>query len=446
MKTTHEMILSYMTLTQNHGQVGYPQLHEAMELSWYKLFKNTDESHISKWVYVTNGIAKLPRTVERLSGIFVFDECGNLVPFYEDLIKNILPPLKERCSCDSCDEGECLCPSIKNDSYSFVDVVFNGITYQNKYFTRVLKNGSVVEESHVWAAEYDIDGEFVKATEVSNQTTKCTVDVKPCGCPVKSEANSKKLLSAGCIKHECAPYLREQYPSVYSSIGYYKVDRDNREVHIFDADGKKSSITQVMLSYESNGNDMLVPQYAYSALLALLDWTRKQFSPMFKWQDAKAAKRHFKAEKSEMIKYLNPIPYQLFVETANPFVKGYRSHAHSDFIPNKIEPIQVCTTGTAATPAIVNNFYSTEEKYLKRIVDGPEADSPVSGTNVYQNNLLKNIGKNSADRIEIIISGFEMYNWGENKSFDFDKTTGTITMLGGYVFQPNASLKIDLRQ
>ena len=71
MKTTHEMILSYMTLTQNNGQVGYPTLHEAMELSWYKLFKNTDESHVGKWVYVIKGVAKMPHTLEKLSGVLV---------------------------------------------------------------------------------------------------------------------------------------------------------------------------------------------------------------------------------------------------------------------------------------------------------------------------------------------------------------------------------------
>lgn len=449
-KTAHEMILSYMKLTQNVGQVGYPTLNEAMELSWYKLFKKTKESFVRKWVYVANGIAKIPNTSEKLFGVFVFNHCGDLVPLYEDLIKNIVPPLPSKCSCTSCDHNDCLCSELDKDNISLVDVVIEGETYQNKYFTRILKNGDVVEEKHEWAIAYDTEGNISGVQEVESQSTKCRVNVKPCGCPIKSEENSHKLLSAGCIQHSCAPYLRNQYPAMYNEIGYYKVDEDNRQIFLFNSDGTKSDLTQVMLSYQSNGSDMLVPQYAHRALIALLDWTKKQYSPMFIRDDKRDAKKNYLWEERQMIKELNLIPYQFASQVGNALANSYYGRPHSDFKSNQnISTSAICdTSAPSALPPIVNNFYNSDDgttRFLKKIV-GADASSPVADTNTYQNDSLKNLGRNSADRVEIVVAGMEMYNWGSNQSFSLNKTTGTITFTAGYEWQQGASLKVDLRQ
>ena len=439
-----------MKLTQNHGQVGYPMLHEAMKLSWYKLFKKTEESRVSKWVYVTNGKAKLPSSVDRLEGVFIFNRCGDLIPLYEDLIKNILPPLKKKCTCNSCDHSDCLCSEMDNSAISLVDVIIDGTTYQNKYLIKVLKNGDVVEEKHEWVAAYDLNGDFTRAEEVVSQSTKCQVQVKSCGCPIKNEENSKKLLSHGCIKNSCAPYLRKQYPALYNEIGYYKVDNTNREVHLFNNDGSQSILAQVMLVYESNGSDMLVPEYAQPALIALLDWTKKQYGPLYSIPEKREAKRHFKYESSEMTKYLNPIPFEFASEAGNAFAKSYYNTPHPDMLDSCCEEEKKCDTSSSTgssvpTTTVVNNYYSDATlKFFKRIIG--QTDSPVANTNTFQHDDLIGLGKYSADRIEIVVGGVEMYNWGDNPTFSFVPSTGTITFTAGYTWQAGSSLKIDLRQ
>jgi hypothetical protein len=69
-------------------------------------------------------------------------------------------------------------------------------------------------------------------------------------------------------------------------------------------------------------------------------------------------------------------------------------------------------------------------------------DLPVSGTSVYTNILMIGIGPD----IQITIGEAIMSSYGPNQSFDFDPTTGTITLLFGNTFIQGQSIYINLNQ
>lgn len=440
--TAHETILDYMILSENVKQSGYPQLHKALELSWYQLFKKTKESFVRKWVVAKNGVVDYPKTVENITGVYIVDRDGDLAALYEDNIKNIIVPPKEFCKCNSCDTTECMCPTIK-DNINQIDVIIQGITYTNKTVTRVLKNGKVVEETSAWIPKYNGAGVFDGVQQVSSQVTKCIVQILPCGCPVNNAENAALLFGCGCINDIVVPYLRQRYPAMYNEYGYYKLDRDNRQVYLFNREGKASRLKQVLIVFQSNGSDMIIEEYARPALFALLDWTRKMYSPSFIESDEVRAKKRFIRMKNEMIKYLNPIPYELMVETSdvrrkNPFYNG----VHSDFI----QPEAVCAPPVAVTNSTNISYSTTQIKEpLKGIVGDVGADNPVTGLSTFQNNKLIGLGGISG-RIKIYIDDVRQSNWGQNLSFNYNQSLGTITFTNGYVWQFASSLEVDLNQ
>jgi len=448
MFTAQDIIISYMILSENRGRVGYAQLNEALKLSWYHLFKKTKESKVRKMVAIDDdGTIPFPKTMERLFGIYAIDHCGDLALLYEDTMKNIVPVPSKKCSC-TCDHSDSICSFIEPAPIQY-DVVINGTTYINKTFITVLKSGEIVEEKHTWIPEYGTNSAFVKATEVVSQETKCKLDVKSCGCPVNNDDNIEKLFKCGCISDSCAPSVRNNYPVLFNSFGYYKVDEDNKKIFVFNSEGKKSDLSHVLLIFECNGADIWVPEYAKAPLLALLNLNMKLYSPSYTFNDRREAKRNWKSHLSDLRRYLNPISY-IIVTTANDATKKrpFYLKPHSDFVKKDSSYKGVCyiptNTNQAGQGNITNITYNTySSRWLKVIVDGGDSDSPVSGTNVYQNDAFKTL---VSDKIEIVIDANEMQNWGQAKSFDLDKNAGTITMLNGYVFQPLSSLKVDLTQ
>ena len=425
-RSVHEIILSRMILSGNSKQVGYAQAAEAARLSWYTLFKKTKESIVRRWADVSKGVLEYPSTAENILGVYTVNHCGDVSPLYEDNFKNLIPP-PTKCTCTNCDHMDCMCPTV-GDNISSIDIEIEGEVYTNKINSRVLKNGEVVEEKYEWVAAYDNNGTFLEAKLVESQTTKCKVDVKACGCVIDSEENSEKLTKCGCVNDYCAPYLRHRYPSVYNKFGYYKKDDVNRKIHLFDCHGKKSKLKQAIVVYQSNGADMLVPEYAEQALIALLDWTAKQYSPMYNYNDRIEAKRYYARMKNQMIRYLNPINFEVVVHGDNAITfsqaHGNRnwwgmngennSHSGNNF-PTIVQQAPV-TQITNTTIIQQGSKYAS----LTAKVDG-NTGSPVAGQNTWQNNSL--IG---ATELEIIFVNKNPETEIDG-DFSLNSTTGTIT-------------------
>lgn len=444
--TQHELILDYMTLSENEGQIGYPMLKKSAELSWYELHKTTKESVIKKWYDVVDGVVKYPRCLEKLLGLYVVDSCGDLQHLDEDNSKSIIPKPKAKCKCNVCDEGECLCPTIQ-DSIVQADVVIEGVPHTNKTITRVLKNGDIVEESYTWVASFDDGGNFVEAIEIPSHITKCKLDVLSCGCTENCEANIIKLSRCGCIFECFAPYMRLKYPAVFNMFGYYKNDEENRQIFIFDSDGRKSMITQVEVVFQSNGEGILIKDYARKAFIALLDYTRKMYSPNFTETQIDYARRNWNRVEYQLIRDLNPIPYELFMGANDATKKVNKRYlgVHSDFI-NK-EPAPACCPAQPAQNItnIIQSVGPTGLGVLKLVVDAG-AGHPVSGVNTFQRIDLVGWGNLSGDKVTFTIEKTEMKNWGNNPDFTFDKALGEMTFTGDYVWQAGDAVTIDKNQ
>lgn len=450
-----------MTLSENVQRLGYPQLREAAGLSWYKLFKKTKESIVRRWVDVSNGRIDFPPSIENLLGVYIVDRCGDTVPLFEDNKKSIDDRPAARCTCNTCDEQDCMCPLVQ-DATVLVDVVIDGDSYSNKTTSRILKNGQLVEEIEAWVPAYDAGGDLIDVQVVRSQRTICQLDTLSCGCVASTDANCDALYTCGCVIDCYVPYLRHRYPEIYSEYGYYKTDDTKKKIYLFDRNGKKSRLKQVKLVYESNGADMLVPDYARSALIALLDLTRKMYSPSFTYQDEVAAKRRYAREKNEMIKDLNPIPFEWFVQVGD----AVRKHSHpvhagdhggtwagAQYAP-PTQPICALPGGAGGAGGgtggdNITNITNTTligPDYLKVVVDGGQPDSPQSGINTYTNLDLIGVGKNSKDKVEFELDKIQMYNWTTPPDFSMNKTTGTITLNNGLTFQPLSTLKMDKNQ
>lgn len=453
MKTVHEGILSYMKLSENENQVGYPMLKEAADLSWYKVFKKTKEAIVRFWMPVVSGVVKWPSTLETLLGVYVVDKCGDLAALYEDNQKNIDPRPKSACSCTACDANECMCPSVQ-DGIVQTEVIIEDVPHTNKTHTRLLRNGEVVEQTFTWVASYNADGSFKAAVEVVAQRTVCAVETMDCGCVVNCAANAALLFNCGCVVDCDVPYLRKRYPALYNEFGYYKNDRDRREIKIFSSSGRTTRITWVKLVYQTNGSDMLIPEYARLCFTAMLDWARKMYSPFFTLADRVEAKRNYRREELDMIKFLNPLSFEAVVQASPysgnrpPFYRGI----HSDFldVPAVAGYIPACVT---PAPACVTNITNITNSYAAKlpligVVDRGGVNDPVSGLNTFQSDLLIGL----SPEIKIEVDDQTMSSFGQNKSFDYFRGTGTIIFTAGYVWpvpedgQPGSTLWVNLNQ
>lgn len=68
---------------------------------------------------------------------------------------------------------------------------------------------------------------------------------------------------------------------------------------------------------------------------------------------------------------------------------------------------------------------------LKAIVGRGGTNDPVSGSSVWQNNLLKGLGLTSNNEIQIFVSDVPLSNYGENITFYYDPIAGTIDINNG---------------
>lgn len=352
MNTLDDILEEYMALSDNDLQVGYAKLKLAIRRAWYQLFKKTRESLVRRWVPVKNGKAEFPKYAETVLGVMNVNSCGDLAPLYEDNIKSDLPKPPSKIKCNvCCDENTCSF----TDSETQRTILVNGVERTEKTITRVLKNGQVVVYKETPVAKVGTNGTVTGFEVVKTQETKCKLETLPCGCVPETTGNVEKI--CGCAI-ECAPYLRDKQTAIFNEYGYYKLDYGCRSISIYDMNGKPAADGELLVVYESNGMDMLVPDYAFSALTALVDWIRKQYSPMYNDKERASAKQHFKSEKMGMLMHLNPIPWPV-VEVHSSEVgnqrhgmqgHGYGSQPAPQQVVHQTVIQQVVSTVPAVTP------------------------------------------------------------------------------------------------
>ncbi len=73
-------------------------------------------------------------------------------------------------------------------------------------------------------------------------------------------------------------------------------------------------------------------------------------------------------------------------------------------------------------------------------------DDPTTGLTDFQSNKLIGLGRTNNNEIQIVIGVTIQWNFGDNKSFDFNSTTGTIYLGNGNTWIYGSGLYVDRNQ
>jgi len=318
---------------------------------WQDVFQNTLWCIKSVWQPTKLGVpfnyVDIPSDCQRLLSVGVDDKCDLIQPlFYNNQLNVISKPIAKKCGC-TCDCGG-LCDDV-NSLTATTKLIFtlNGIPYYQKCWMELCKNGDILEYCETptkkyntlvgdsgdfnddFNNDYDIAAAPFSAYEiviVKSQRKVCKLDVKPCGCPVESEANCQLLIdSCGCSiswgcrtkRKHCHQYseninnnhLGEVKLSECGTKIFYKPNRHWRQV------AKKEFPDYLLINYQSTGitpgAETLIPQYARKVMYAGIDNARKEFNQAFGIGEKQDACYRYQKEKDDVIGFLNPVSLQV---------------------------------------------------------------------------------------------------------------------------------------
>lgn len=80
------------------------------------------------------------------------------------------------------------------------------------------------------------------------------------------------------------------------------------------------------------------------------------------------------------------------------------------------------------------------------VVGRGTADDPTTGLTYFQSDKLIGLGRTNNNEIQIVIGVTIQWNFGDNKSFDFNSSTGTIYLGNGNVWIAASGLYVDRNQ
>jgi hypothetical protein len=302
-----------------------------------------------------------PGDCERLLSVTTTDHCGKMVPLYYNHQLDVLPdpPLKQ-CGCGKCDCGG-VCADVNAFTVTTTLLfTINGIGYSEKTWLKYCPNGDLWEYREVptkkyldfvgetgdYNNDYNTDystgsslGNFTIVTETF-QKKICTLEVKPCGCPVETPANQTLLMDhCGCFltfshtrRCHCDPFLNDPGPDVYGEIKvsscrtriYY---RPNMQRHLRNCivsaipaalvtpDCPGAAVlpalpTFLQVIYQTNSKtpntQTLVPDYSLGAMFSGMDWKSKLFNSKYSLQEKQFAKYQYNDDVNKIIAFLNP--------------------------------------------------------------------------------------------------------------------------------------------
>lgn len=316
------------------------------EKIWEQIFQNTIWVQKSVWKELKDdspypSIDK-PADCVRLFSIAVLDECQNLQPLYYNSQLNIIPkPSTRKCSCTACDCS--VCEDIENMTVTTKELfTISGITYYEKTWLKYCKNGDIMEYKEVptkkfndfigdggdynedYNNDYSIGGNALanfSIVTVPFQRKVCTLETKPCGCPVENKENECIIQEfCGCWlpyfcnrrKKHCDQFSQNINNNYYGEVKlsecgtkiFYKPAKEWRAA----TKTKYPDFLQVI--YQTNGKnpnqEAQVPDYAEMCLWKGTDWLSKAFNNSYSPAEKQLAKYEYVEEQGRVIKFLNP--------------------------------------------------------------------------------------------------------------------------------------------
>ncbi len=276
----------------------------------------------------------LPNNCNRLVNISVVDQHNRLHPLTEDTGINTAETRcpKFKCSCGNCHGENSLCGALDAVTMTTEQVDVKGTSYTLTNWVKMDGEGNIFKSSKV--PTWDTATNSVIYT--TQQTFLCNVEVNEKGCIKPTQPNIDSL-SAYCgwggdwFYGNIYATFQGLMPAPYNPWGHYNRNAASPNIihivhghhqgpgwpnngtnpsippeHINHWDGIRSVIVTYQTNGETEGSEILVPDYAYDAVLSGIVYRQHWLNPRDGDKD-NVFKHQFNSKKMDVMKYLNPI-------------------------------------------------------------------------------------------------------------------------------------------
>lgn len=353
--TLSDGLNEYLALRQIDKRKYYPMYLISAKHTWKEMFEGTIYVMTSVWKTVKAGdpypYVDVPKDAQRIFSVGREDHCGDIKTLYYNNRMNIIPkPTEKKCGCSDCDCGG-MCEEVNSTILTTKEIfTISGVTYYEKLYLKYCSNGDMIEYKETPVKQYnDFKGDggdfnsdygsdysggssaFPNFTVVTNITQRkiCSLQTKPCGCPVDSPENEHILLeSCGCFlpffgrhrKHHCDKFLADTNTSEYGSVKisecgskiYFQPGHKDHHHHHRD---HKRIPDFLLVIYQTGGEpkniteQVMIPDVAAykNCLWTGIDWQSKRFNNKYPANEKQLAKYQYNDASNSLVGYLNPL-------------------------------------------------------------------------------------------------------------------------------------------
>lgn len=283
-------------------------------------FDGTKTTTLKKYyINKENNTLAIPNDCLLLLAVGYENECGSITGmWYNDALpKEILFENRQDCGCDICGDENTLCSSVKEfDNVEQVVTLF-GDEYTNITKTSILEDGRILQYTKTYMAS-DGSGEEEEVIYVEKTEQICSLELSPCGCIAKTEANQTALsgldetccslsTNRGRNSHDCCD---NKNPNSFT------LDIQGRLI-VFSPNYLRDYAIIKYVSAVNSAGDYQIPSLALEAMLAGLKYYYNSNDPKaqpFTRGQGGMFHRMYTAEMNKLQKRLRPLPYQRYMK------------------------------------------------------------------------------------------------------------------------------------
>lgn len=262
---------------------------------------------------------KLPNDMQGQVNITVVDRHGNKqqIGYNPNMntVEILCPTNSCKCSCKGVDT---LCASFDSMSMSTEQIELKGEMYTKTTWVKNIGCGEIVEytKTPVWDAESEA------VIYIDGQTTLGTMEVTSTGCIKATEENRQRFRSwCGCYvalpyrdvwNWDCRPkYDVSPMDSNYGEWNWNAAAGDIIHLKHVNAD---KVIVGIQSSGEVSGQEIVVPEYALTAMQFGIIHRQVAFRPGSSDSEKRSARREYNIEKTALNQFLRPINMKVVMD------------------------------------------------------------------------------------------------------------------------------------
>ena len=324
-----QFVRTYCLESGNMKQSMFLKNLQHAKWAWKEIFRQSLWEIKTVAVQMCDRTITLPDDCERLINISVVDVFRRLHPltFDSDLNTARINCIQNSCSCTACGGTNTLCGALDNITMTTETIEIQGEDYTKTTWVRSNGCGDIEQVTRTPM----LNASTNEVEYVDSKEMLCQVDVDSNGCIRATQPNYDILVRyCGCgtdsFNGGIGPlgWTTSVYspiiPAVYNSWGYYNFNAANRSmVHIFRNERNSTcsednpdwqDIGTILVSYQTNGEtpgeEILIPEYAYDALLSGIIYRQHRLNPKDGDKD-QVFYNHFRRDRMSIARYLNPV-------------------------------------------------------------------------------------------------------------------------------------------